>query len=96
MVVRDRHRRTGVNMIGIRDRDRVSTTNVCSSATGTRTRVARVRAEYPNQLDYSGDDAGWLQESRLFDLGRTRARKLCEWLEAAVLHIGLEPAIYGA
>ena len=24
------------------------------SATGTRTRVARVRAEYPNQLDYSG------------------------------------------
>ena len=28
-----------------------ATTN---SATGTRTRVARVRAEYPNQLDYSG------------------------------------------
>ena len=29
---------------------------VCNSlsATGTRTRVARVRAEYPNQLDYSG------------------------------------------
>ena len=27
-----------------------------SSATGTRTRVARVRAEYPNQLDYSGFD----------------------------------------
>lgn len=26
-----------------------------TSATGTRTRVARVRAEYPNQLDYSGD-----------------------------------------
>ena len=25
-----------------------------NSATGTRTRVARVRAEYPNQLDYSG------------------------------------------
>ena len=25
-----------------------------SSATGTRTRVARVRAEYPGQLDYSG------------------------------------------
>ena len=25
-----------------------------SSAAGTRTRVARVRAEYPNQLDYSG------------------------------------------
>ena len=25
-----------------------------ASATGTRTRVARVRAEYPNQLDYGG------------------------------------------
>ena len=25
-----------------------------NSATGTRTRVARVRAEYPNQLDYGG------------------------------------------
>ena len=25
-----------------------------NSTTGTRTRVARVRAEYPNQLDYSG------------------------------------------
>ena len=25
-----------------------------NSATGTRTRAARVRAEYPNQLDYSG------------------------------------------
>ena len=28
------------------------------SATGTRTRVARVRAEYPNQLDYSGSGQG--------------------------------------
>ena len=27
---------------------------VCTSATGTRARVARVRAEYPSQLDYSG------------------------------------------
>ena len=27
---------------------------VPNSATRTRTRVARVRAEYPNQLDYSG------------------------------------------
>ena len=27
-----------------------------NSATGTRTRVARVRAEYPNQLDYGGAD----------------------------------------
>ena len=26
-----------------------------SSATVTRTRVARVRAEYPNQLDYIAD-----------------------------------------
>ena len=25
-----------------------------NSATGTRTRIARVRAEYANQLDYSG------------------------------------------
>ena len=25
-----------------------------ASATGTRTRVARVRAKYPNQLDYGG------------------------------------------
>ena len=25
-----------------------------ASATGAQTRVARVRAEYPNQLDYSG------------------------------------------
>ena len=28
--------------------------NQANSATGTRTRVARVRAEYPNQLDYGG------------------------------------------
>ena len=28
--------------------------NAMHFATGTRTRVARVRAEYPNQLDYSG------------------------------------------
>ena len=26
-----------------------------SSGTGTRTRVFRVRAEHPNQLDYAGD-----------------------------------------
>ena len=31
-----------------------------SSATGTRARVARVRAEYPGQLDYSGC---WLTQS---------------------------------
>ena len=28
--------------------------DIRASATGTRTRVARVRAEYPDQLDYSG------------------------------------------
>jgi hypothetical protein len=32
----------------------VADTSAPNSATGTRTRVARVRAEYPNQLDYSG------------------------------------------
>ena len=29
-------------------------TRITASATGIRTRVARVRAEYPNQLDYGG------------------------------------------
>ena len=33
-----------------------------NSATGTRTRVARVRADYPNQLDYSGSDGAMLQK----------------------------------
>ena len=33
----------------------ITGTDLSNSATGTRTRVARVRAEYPNQLDYSGD-----------------------------------------
>ena len=38
-----------------------------NSATGTRTRVARVRAEYPNQLDYSGSgtDASIMQRSNM-------------------------------
>ena len=31
------------------------------SATGTRTRVARVRAEYPNQLDYGGSAVEWIK-----------------------------------
>ena len=35
-----------------------------SSATGTRTRVARVRAEYPNQLDYSGGGDGGARQVR--------------------------------
>ena len=30
--------------------------SIGNSTTGTRTRVARVKAEYPNQLDYSGHD----------------------------------------
>ena len=38
------------------------------SATGTRTRVARVRAEYPNQLDYSGS---CIQVCRPFPLAAT-------------------------
>ena len=32
----------------------LSTSHRSYSATGTRTRVARVKAEYPNQLDQSG------------------------------------------
>ena len=39
-----------VNVIGP-----TCTPTLCS-ATGTRTRVARVRAEYPSQLDYGGVD----------------------------------------
>ena len=39
-----------------------------NSATGTRTRVARVRAEYPNQLDYSGSGQAvstqWLMQCK--------------------------------
>ena len=35
------------------------------SATGTRTRVARVRAEYPNQLDYSGCTCDAVMRARL-------------------------------
>ena len=37
-----------------------------NSATGTRTRVARVRAEYPSQLDYSGS------ERKVFDATNAR------------------------
>ena len=35
-------------------RHRLLSEGLTTSATGTRTRVARLRAEYPNQLDYSG------------------------------------------
>ena len=37
-----------------KDRVRGPPRTAHASATGTRARVARVRAEYPNQLDYSG------------------------------------------
>ena len=44
-----------------------------NSATGTRTRVARVRAEYPNQLDYSGFDSEVLRAGGVDDsAGRSR------------------------
>ena len=42
-----------------------------NSATGTRTRVALVRAEYPNQLDYSGDDIRTLLAYLKRPVGRT-------------------------
>ena len=39
-------------------------TNVAArSATGTRTRVARVRTEYPDQLDNSGDECHFFAEN---------------------------------
>ena len=47
------------------------------SATGTRTRVARVRAEYPNQLDYSGCEVelkkGASMEQLDFEIGTANA-----------------------
>ena len=48
---------------------------ICSthSATGTRTRVARVRAEYPNQLDCSG----WMTKSNLL-MGCGRGKRVNE------------------
>ena len=54
------------------------------SATGTRTRVARVRAEYPNQLDYSGFCAGHAAAFNLFHeaMGLTTYRKL-PWLASS-------------
>ena len=48
------------------------------SATGTRTRVARVRAEYPNQLDYSGVwtwDGADLPSLSLFSAGSSSVRR---------------------
>ena len=36
-----------------------------NSATGTRTRVARVRAEYPSQLDYSGSQCFFASNAQI-------------------------------
>ena len=56
------------------------------SATGTRTRVARVRAKYPNQLDYSGF---WQTEEKWFMrcLDATNRKKKCflECLDAPLV-----------
>ena len=41
-----------------------------NSATGTRTRVARVRAEYPNQLDYSGYEVLFFLPPNVVGLGQ--------------------------
>ena len=46
--------RRGSNPLAVGVGHLVARCAVLNSATGTRTRVARVRAEYPNQLDYSG------------------------------------------
>ena len=43
-----------------------------NSAAGTRTRVARVRAEYPNQLDYSGSTTTRRMQMHLCKILRTR------------------------
>ena len=42
-----------------------------NSATGTRTRVARVRAEYPNQLDYGGVDDSFGGRQNVFSIMQT-------------------------
>ena len=59
------------------------------SAAGTRTRVARVRAEYPNQLDYSGDVSEYLGSTGLEtdELVSPAAESLATPLQAARAHI---------
>ena len=56
------------------------------SATGTRTRVARVRAEYPNQLDYSGSVGQSLEVARSpkpkITLATEVARRMCQASDA--------------
>ena len=47
---------TMINVTVIAVRCSLCFASLAYSATGTRARVARVRAEYPNQLDYSGAD----------------------------------------
>ena len=54
------------------------------SATGTRTRVARVRAEYPSQLDYSGLGAAvralFVQIQKLACFCQIFKRTAAQWL----------------
>ena len=50
------------------------------SATGTRTRIARVRAEYPNQLDYSGfclSHRQSIKRGRMWNTQAFQAQHLC-------------------
>jgi hypothetical protein len=61
--------------------------SIKNSATGTRTRVARVRAEYPNQLDYSGsgkiDDLEcYRPHARIGHAASFRAGRDWKWLNA--------------
>ena len=69
-----------------------------NSATGTRTRVARVRAEYPNQLDYGGhvDMASWYKFAFVTSV-RPHSGKSPKastgfhalWVEAISMHQGM-------
>ena len=55
-----------------------------NSATGTRTRVARVRAAYPNQLDYSGH----------VDYSPVTLKIQCLSLHSRILPPGIEPGTF--
>ena len=55
------------------------------SDTGTRTQVARVKAEYPNQLDYIGFE----RFKKILSTSSLPAFKI------HVIHAGLEPATSG-
>ena len=66
------------------------------SATGTRTRVARVRAEYPNQLDYSGFCTRGSRSSFYSTEPHRRRAQLRDGAMAnAAPPVGLEPTIFG-